>query len=456
MIGLFGTAVAAVGCQSPQHIRDPEYADVLNSVSQALNDPDPVAAAVNPVVHDLAGPHTVETYVRYALAQNPNIQAARMRVEAWAYRVPQAASLQDPTLGVTAFPEPVQTAAGQQEVLITASQKLPWFGKLRTRAEVAEAQVEVARAQLAAVELATIEMVKRAYYELYFVQRAIGITEADRELLLTLTRIAESKYRTGTVSQQDVLRAELEISDRDNQLIRLRQRLDSGQARLARVLHVSPETPLRAIEKLSAGQIPGDLDGLYRQAIAARPELQAQLAAIERDRRAVELASLEYRPDVTLGASWIDISHAGLSGAANGRDAILLGATVNVPIYRKRLDAGVREAEARAVSSVRVYDSLRDQTQEEVADLFAQVSSQRDLLRLFREDIIPKAEQTLTVSIPAYQVEQIDFLQLIDNWRQLLRFQITYERLEAQLRQSLATLERVLGGQPQLPPTGAE
>jgi len=328
------------------------------------------------------------------------------------------------------------------------SQRVPWFGKLRTRAEVAEAETEIARAQLAAVELATIEKVKRTYYELYFVQRALDITQADRELLLSLTKIAESKYRTGKVSQQDVLRAELEVSDLDNQLIRLRQRLDSGQARLARLIHVSPETPLRSMEKLPAGQIPGDLNWLYRQAIATRPELQAQLAAIERDWRAVELAALDYHPDVTLGASWIDTTNAGLSAVANGRDAFLLGASVNLPIYRKRLDAGVREAEARAVSSVRVYDSLRDQTQEEIKDLFVQANSQRDLLALFREDIIPKAEQTLKVSIPAYQVEQIDFLQLIDNWRQLLRFQIAYERLEAELRQTLATLERTLGGQP--------
>jgi outer membrane protein TolC len=140
-------------------------------------------------------------------------------------------------------------------------------------------------------------------------------------------------------------------------------------------------------------------------------------------------------------------SAAGLSPVANGEDPLLLGFSVNVPIYRKRLDAGVREAESRVVSSTRQYDSLKDRTTEAVKDLYAQATSQYDLVKLFGDDIIPKAEQTLEVSQAAYQVDEVDFLTLIDNWEQLLRFQITYRRLESQLQQTLATLERVVGGE---------
>ncbi len=79
-------------------------------------------------------------------------------------------------------------------------------------------------------------------------------------------------------------------------------------------------------------------------------------------------------------------------------------------------------------------------------DLFVQAQSQEELLALFEQDILPKARQTLEVSIPAYNVGEVDFLQLIDNWRQLLRYQVNYRRLEATLRQTLAELQRVVGG----------
>ena len=74
-----------------------------------------------------------------------------------------------------------------------------------------------------------------------------------------------------------------------------------------------------------------------------------------------------------------------------------------------------------------------------------QATAQQELLSLFRTDIIPIAEHTLRVSIPAYTVGQTDILQLLDNWQDLLRAQIMQQRLEAQIRQSLASLDRVVG-----------
>ena len=258
--------------------------------------------------------------------------------------------------------------------------------------------------------------------------------------------VANIRYQAGTTSQQDVLRADLEISDVVSELIRLRQELASGQAKLSRVLHVNPQTRLLAIDQLPTEHIPGDVEWLQQQSVAARPELHAQLAAIRRDQQAVRLARLNYKPDVTLGFSWIDVASAGISPVANGRDAFLLTAGVNLPVYKKRLDSSARSAEAQAVSTARQYDALQDGTLEEVTDLFVRASSQHELLSLFRQDILPKARLTLDASSQAYNVGEVDFLQLIDNWRQLLRYEVSYRRLEANLRQTLAELERVVGG----------
>ncbi len=443
---LLSVTVLLAGCKSARQMRDPDYAQISESVYRSWRSPAPIDEAINPVLPLLEGPHPVEEYIRFALRQNPGIQAARKKIEAFAYQVPVAASLQDPTVGMTTFVEQVQTAAGQQEFALGANQLFPWFGKLNTRAELAESETNVARAQLAAVELSTVAKVKRAYYELYFIQRATAVTEADQKLLAEIRDVANTRYKANLTSQQDVLRAELEISDVEDQLIRLRQRLASGQAQLARVLHIGTQTKVRALDQVAPERVPQDLQWLQRQAVAARPELHAQLAVLDRDQQAVELARLDYMPDVTFGASWVDVANAGLSSVSNGRDSFAVTAGINLPIYRTRLDSSVRSAEANAVSTARAYDSLRDATLEEVMDLFAQVQSQQDLLVLFREDILPKARQTLEVSIPAYNTGEVDFLQLIDNWRQLLRYEISYYRLEASLRQTMADLERVVGG----------
>lgn len=446
LVCLVAASALLAGCRTPRQIRDPEYAQVAHVVRQSWCPPKAAVVATAPVFTELEGPHAVERYIQIALEQNPEIHAARKKMESMAHQVPVAASLPDPMLNVTVQPEPVQTAAGRQDFILSANQKVPWCGKLGTQASMAEAQTNAARAQLAAVELAVISQVKRAYYELYFIQQAISVTEAERQLLVDIREVADSRYRTARTSQQDVLRADLEVSNVENELIRLRQQRESSQARLARLLHVAPQTKVAALDDLPDEQVPRDLDLLQQQAVEARPELHAMLASVQRDQQALELARLQYKPDVTVGFSWIDVADSGISPVANGQDAFLLSAGVNLPIYRKRLDSAVRSAEAKVVSTAREYDSMRDGTLEEVTDLFAQARSQQDLLVLFHEDILPKARQTLDVSNQAYNVGEVDFLQLIDNWRQLLRYEISYRRLEASLRQTLAELERVVGG----------
>ena len=447
---LLSSVLACVGCRSTSQVRDSEYAAIRPLIPQACAPYGTEQFARNPVVPELAGPHAVDDYIAFALMQNPRIQAARKAVEAKAYRVVQAASLNDPSLNVMGWPSiphAPQYVNGRMTSDLSISQTVPWLGTLSTQAAMADKDVDVARAQLAAAELDVIQNVKKSYYELYYVQQALSITEQEHNSLTEIVGISETKVGTGKASQQDLLRAQLEVSNLGVEQIRLRQQLASAQASLNRHLHVSPETPVRTLEQLPAESLPADLDRLYSQAVLARPELHAALASIDRDREQVALARLKYFPDATLSTGWSDMTTNGaMSPIADGRGNWNIGLMVNLPVYRKRLDAAVRQAEATVVSGARDYDAMRDETLESVKDQFAQASSQREMLDLFRDDIIPKANQTLEVSIRAYEVSEVDFLQLIDNWRQVLRFQIAQLRLEAQFRQSLAMLERTVGG----------
>jgi outer membrane protein TolC len=249
------------------------------------------------------------------------------------------------------------------------------------------------------------------------------------------------------VSQQDVLRAQTELANLDAELVRLRQELVSNQARLARLLHASPNTNLQAEEQIPEADVALELERLYAVAVAARPELQAELHMIERERRAKELACKQYYPDATLGVEWMEnTTHKAIAPTADGLDDVGLNLSVNLPIYRNRLDAAVREAEARALAAARRYESERDQTLERIKDLFAQVESQRELVRLFSQTILPKAQQTLEVSMADYQTGRVDFQQLQSNFQEVLKIQLMLERQHSQLQQSLASLERTVGG----------
>jgi outer membrane protein TolC len=455
IVFLAAATAGLAGCKVHE-VRDPDYGQVTWAAEEAQRVCLSAEVAVSPISEQLSGPQPLGVFVTFALSQNASVQAARKRVEAAALRIPQAASLKDPMLDVIGwpfYPNVPQTASGRMTVDLMVSQEVPWFGKLRTKVEAARQELNTARAELAAAELKTIEEVRRAYYELFFVQQAIGITERDRAALGNLVEVANTLYTTGTTSQQDVLRLQAELSNVDGELIRLRQMRASAQAELARLLHISPETPLAAVDRLPQEDVPGDLESLYQQAITARPELHAMLAEIERDRRMVELARLEYYPDATFQLGWGEMTtNRAIAPTADGIDNVTVGLAVNLPVYRQRLNAAVREAESTAVATARQYDQMRDETQRDVKQLFTQATTQQELEHLFRESIIPKTEQAFEIAVRGYQVGEVDFADLIANWRELLRFHVAHVQLQAQLRQTLASLERLVGGLRDAPP----
>lgn len=438
--------VVSTGCRGRGSVVDNRFNKLSKDVSISQQEAAYPTSGVNPVFEDLSGPHSLEEYLRIGLRQNSEIQEVRMMVESLANRVPQAASLPDPNLNATTFPEPIQTAAGEQQFGLAMSQKVPWRGKLATRAAMAEDEVNAGRARLAGVELKVVEQIKNAYYELFFVQQSIRILEEDNEKLEAMEAMVDRMYRVKrTVTQQDVLQVQVAIARVETERVQLKQKKESAQARLARLLHISPDTQPEALETLPIPVPVQGIQELYRKALESKPELHAQILSIKRDRKATCLAELKNYPDLNFGFNWISTAGSGVSPVANGDDAFMLTLGMNLPVYRKRLDAGVREAQTRALSSARKYDRLKDETLEGVADLFAKIRSQQETLRLFREDIIPKQRLVFKQSEDDYQVGKTDFLQMIESWRQLLRYQLEERRADVDLHKSLAALAREMG-----------
>lgn len=442
--------VILCGCASqPLPLR--EAAVTNHQVRLASAGVDVASPVKLPEEPQLAEPHDVDYFVQVALERNPEIIAAQKAVAAQAQVIPQVTALTDPVLTDTFQPfdnHSVQTAAGRGPNTLSLSQKLPWLGKLRVRGEVAEQDTKIALTRLAQAQLKVIEDVKLAYYELAFAQEAIRIIESDKDLLKQLLQFAEARYRTNSTSQQDVLRAQVEIDRLEDRLISLRKQQDVARADLAKVLHTSPDATLTAQTDANVPPVPQQIDALYEAAVRCRPELQERLHAIIRSERKRELAKLDYYPDFNVGMGWQSITgNDAISPVANGNDNMSFMVGVTLPVWQDRLKAGVREAENRTIESARRYDASRDDTMRVIRRLLVQAESQEQQIELYSKSIIPKAERALRISAADYKVNKLDFQQILDNWSDVLMFHLQVARFEASLNQSLASLERVVGCQ---------
>ena len=400
---------------------------------------------------ELLGPRPVDPFIRRALCENRMVQAARFNVLAMKARIPQVTALDDPTASNTIYPIPAvgpqYSLMGYNPYNLMLSQQFPWFGTLRLRGEAAELDVQVALAELAAAQLDAVANVKRAYFDLHYYQKAESILIDNRKLAGDFVTIARSRYAAGNSTQQDVLRAEVAVADLDRELIRIRQGLVEARAELAQQLHISPESELQTLPELPLATIPAEVDRLYHLAAAARPEIKGRLASIARDEVAVALARKRYYPNYSVGLSYMDMekTNAQTPKTAGGFPNVGLFVGFNLPVYRGKYRAGVCEAQARASADARLYEAERDSTNRDVKAALTQANSGRAVVDLFRSTILPRAHQALEAATGDYTNGNVDYVTLITAWREVLQIELQLAQVEAELRKTLATLERAVG-----------
>ena len=384
-------------------------------------------------------------YVRLALERNPAIRAAGERVRRLAQRIPQAESLDDPFVRVAPFGEMAQTAAGEVGVMTSVSQKLPFPGKLEARGRIAAQEVAEAVQELQRIRLAVVSDTRLVFWSYYYTAQAIQVTERSRDLLAQIRDVAESKLKAGTATQQDVLRASLELSNLDNELIALRQRLITARAMLNRLLDrpVTAALPLPEIRRLDSLAL--QLDELLAEAQRINPSIRRNRERIQRFRERLSLAKLNRWPDLTVSFNYNLVDREGLSGVANGDNQWWVGFGVNLPIWTQRLDAAEAEAIRGVLEGIATLGDEQNRVAFRVQDALARVESQQRQVILVRDVILPQARQTVDASMSGYRAGRLEFLTLVDNWRKFLDFQLMYHQSLSQLEKSFAELQRAIG-----------
>lgn len=391
---------------------------------------------------DDAGP---QRYVELALRRNPALRAARHKIARLRARIPQVTSPPDPMFKLSPVGEMAETAAGQMLLMAGLSQKLPYPGKLEARGRIAAQGVAMAVEDLEATRLAVIAQTRSAFWSYYFATRAIEVTGQSRVLLAQFQAIAQVKNKVGTATQQDVLRASVELSNLDNELITWRQRQSTAVAMLNSLLDRSVSAPLPAPKVMPLQPLSPKLPHLLALANEASPRIRKVRVRIEAYRQRLALARLNRKPDLVAMLNYTAVDDKGLAPMATGKDQWWLGFGFNLPIWTDKLDAGESEARRGILEALADLNNTHNRVAFRVQDALVKVETQQRLVILFRDVIIVQAEQALEASFAGYQTGKLDFLTLMDNWRKLLNFRLMYHRNLAQLEKDVAKLQEAVG-----------
>ena len=285
-----------------------------------------------------------------------------------------------------------------------------------------------------------------AYYELWLADELIRIIDDNKLLVTDLITISEARYKTGG-SQHDVLRAELEGDKLEDQLITLRRQKEQARADLGTLVRQPVHLMPVAFNQLAVNNAAPQLDQLIASAEQCNPILQGLAAEIARDRAKETLACTQKYPDFQLGLGYSIISDDTnvISPVANGHDNINFTLGVTLPIWRDKINAGIREAAHARTSTTNRREAERDKLRGQLRRQLAAADAAIERLSLFRDRLIPRTKNTLEIATADYQGKKTDFTDLIDIYQELLAYQVQVARTKATLASSLARIERTVG-----------
>ena len=369
---------------------------------------------------------------------NPEIKAARQRWEATKAVVPQVQTLPDPKLqfGYQRMPmtDPLQGA------IYGFGQDIPFPGKLSLKGEVAQRDADRMEQEFMATRLRVIATLKEAYFNLHFVHKSIEIVGSNKALLTQFEKTAKARYSVGQAAQQDVFRAQVEISRVLDRLAVLDQQKESLHAAINRLLNRPPADPLGTPEEIHTTILTIPLQDLSRRAEEFSPALLATAKGIDRSERSVSLAKRQYYPD-------FDVQALGLRNDRINDNGYQFMVGIKIPLfYESKQKQGVREALASLEGAREDFSATRQDVLFQVKDGFVQAQRAERLITILRDAVIPQATLGLQAAQAGYAVGKVDFLTLLNSLLTLQDSQLELHGEMVNHERAIARLEAVTGG----------
>jgi outer membrane protein TolC len=395
---------------------------------------------------DQAELNDLRLFLTRAAENNNELRAAFQKWQAAIKKALHADTLPDPMISFGYYTTPLETRGGPARYKYGLSQKLPFFGKLGYKEQMALREADGLKAQFDALKLATFREVKNTYYEYAYLARAIDLTGQTIELVKYLERIATARYTTGAASHADVIRPQVELGKLEDRLNSLNDLRHPLAARLNALLDRPVQTPIDFPPSIPVMAVSEPDEVLFAGLLEDNPRLTYWSTVAAREEAGKGLAESDYYPDFTFGLDVTEVDKARNPGViGDGQNPVMATMSFNIPIWLNAREAAVDEGQARVLSAKRSRAGLERTLR---ADLELALYKYRDAGRkidLYRDTLVPKAEQSLGVTMEAFTTGGGTSLDLIDAEKTLLELQLAYYRALTDQAQRLAEIETLVG-----------
>lgn len=438
---------------------------------------------------------SLDDYLIQAAQNNPGLKASYSRYMASMERSGQVA-LPDPELRVGFFLRPMERFMGNQQADIQLMQMFPWFGMLSAQKEEAN-YMALAQYQLFLEEKNQLFFqIKSTWYELHRLNEEIRISKENLEYLKKYERLALIKYQaaaptTGgaaptssnqtastsssssagassmnsmgaTTSQMptsassmssgmgssgtgsgmsDVLQIRIEMKELESNLSQLEANMEPLQIKFNQLLNRENREEILVSTTLSPANLDNGKLEVLENIKASNPMLamyDSEMAAYDQQAR---MAKLDGRPMLGAGVNYMPFKPRLEDGMMMGGDNMVMPmVTITLPIYRKKTNAKIKEAEYLKEATSLTRQKTENLLTMEWANAFRDWEDAERKIRLYTEQV-KLVDQTINLLLTAYSNSGRDFTEVLRAQQLLLDYQLKRVNAINQQYQSLAMLE---------------
>jgi cobalt-zinc-cadmium efflux system outer membrane protein len=311
--------------------------------------------------------------------------------------------------------------------------------------DLARAQADVAQQNYETVRRSLRADLKEAYLQLSSIFDSLQTLNLDSQLLARIEQAAEVRYRSGMGNQQELLRAQLEqtkhlaeISHHDLEAAKI-------QYRIKQLLNRSPSFSDVIPASSSETNLEQSYFDLFATARSQNPEIAGAERAVASQQLRVDLARKDLEPDFSVQYEW------------QLTDSTLLRAYYMLePAPRPSVSKGVKElpakeqpalaqAETELLRSRSELDTASLAVADELGDQYATAQRTKDLLRIYREGLLPQARTLVESGLAAYQDNRLDFSEVLSASLEISRLNSEYWQVLADHETAIARIEEITG-----------
>ncbi len=382
---------------------------------------------------------TLSEAIGEVLANNPDIQAAHFRSQAAHSRIQVEKALEDPSVGVMFDDVPITTSnlKRSEEIDYRVEQKIPFPGKRHVKGKQARFEAE-AVSEISSAKIRDVLLdLKKSYYALYRLARTADSLEETRKVLKQYFGSAEIAYAANRVTADVPLKAQVELTRIENDLLMLGQETKTHQAHLKALLNREHHEDIGLPKKMDWPKLKFSLEDIKEMAVHNRPELKELRAMSQRDRSSLTAAKQSLIPDFSFAFQY--------GQRPTSADTWTSSVMVNLPIFMRKNVARIHEAKANFQATEAEQKSMTIHTQHEIEEAYSAVQTSQELVASFEKGLLPQVQTTLRAAELAYASNKADFMTLLDAVRTDREVESQYYNEQARLGVTFAELERLVG-----------